>query len=964
MTILKINETYENFKLVNIEDVKEINSKVHTFEHIKTGTKLIFLENDDNNKTFSITFRTPPYDSTGLPHILEHSVLCGSEKYPIKDPFAQLVKGSIQSFLNAFTFPDKTMYPFSTTNEEEYHKLMNVYLDAVFYPNIHNKEEIFLQEGWRYELTDKSEPLKYSGVVYGEMKGAYSTPERIIESFSQNELLPETCYGVDSGGDPKDLTSLKYEDFLTFHKKYYHPSNSYIYLYGNLNILNTLKSIDENYLSGFSHLEIDSRIQLQKPFSQLKESTKYYQINKEEDEGEKSMFSLSYVIGKAIETELMLGFQILSSILLKFESSPLKKALIKAGFAQDIYGGFQEDLIYQPIFNIIAKNCDSKNKELFKTIIFNTLNDILDTGLDKDLITAAINKREFLLKDGKFLDDDHLNKGIQYSIKVMDSWLYDFTPTSHLKYFEMLKNIKNNISNKYFENLIEKYLLNNTHCVLVELKPDKNLDFEEIETKKLEEIKNSLSKEELEEIIQKTLKVQDFQNTPSSNEDLDKIKIIGTEKIDKLPQKINYEIKKENSTTWLTYKIKNNSINYYDFCFDTSFIKQDKIQYLTLVSQLLPFIKTKNYEYNDFANLTNTYLGSLQYDVRALENKKGELQPKFILATKLLDSNQGKLYEILNEIFSNVEFEFEKVKEILIKIKSRMQSSIISQGHRYSLKRLSSKVSTMSHYDELTTGISYYEFVSDLLANFENNKEEIIKNIVEIYTNIFNENNLIINVVGDNLELEKITFKTKKLTSKEYTFNLNEISEAFSTSSQVNYVGKGYDYKKLGFNYSGSLLVLQNYLRYTYLWENVRVKNGAYGALARLNEFGSFYLVSYRDPNIKKTLEVYDKLANHLKNINLDEKELRRQIIGVIAELDSPREIDDLILDTLFDYVCEITYEDKIKERTQILNTTLKDLRSYSNLVELTMKKNLCSCVGSDSSIEKNKSYFNIVKNI
>lgn len=955
---LKINQDYEGFKLLKIQEVREIASIAYHFEHKKTKAKLLFLKNDDNEKTFTISFRTPPYDSTGIAHILEHSVLCGSQKYPIKDSFATLAKSTINSFINAFTFPDKTMYPFSTTNISEFHKLMDVYLDAVFFPNIYKHKEIFLQEGWRFEF-DENNKLKYNGVVYGEMKGAFSSPNRILQSHLQRTLFPDNCYGVESGGYPEDIVNLNYEDFLDFHKKYYHPSNCMIYVYGNCNIEEELKIINENYLSKFDYLKVYSKISEQKGFKNPVEKTIQYPIVEGENL-DKYLFGLGIVLGKAVDSQLMLGLDLLGSILMDYESSPLKKELIEAQLGEDVFGGFYEDFIYQPFFSIIVENTNLDKKEKFEKLVFDILTKLKNEGIDKNLIIGAINKKEFSLKEGNFYDKD-FPKGLQISIKVMDSWLYDAEPLNHIEYQKNLDFIKKNIENNYFENLIDKYFLNNNHRALLILEPNSDLNPQKIIEEKLVKIQENLSKEQINEIKLQTKKVKIFQEKEEKKEDSEKIEVLEIDKIDKNIEKIEFIKKEFENIEILQYQVNTNGIDYFNFYFDLSHIPQDKIAYLNLITDLLEEAKTINYDYNDFSNLINTYLGDLNISILVFEDKDNRLIPKLELSTKILEENIDKLILILNEIFNNVIFDEKKLNEVLKKLKTRLESSILQSGHNYVINRIESYYSKLGKYNEILQGIEFYQFIKKLNNEFLENNEKIIEEIIQIYKMIFNSDNLIINVASKDFNLNilsKLKLKNEVYKIQKYDFKLEKLNEAFMTSAQINYVGKGYNFKKLGYEYSGSLLVLKNILRYNYLWDNLRVKGGAYGAIAKISQNGSFQLVSYRDPNISKSLNIYDSLPQFLENLNIDEIELRRFIIGTISDLDKPLQIEEKSKKIIYDYLRKISYENRQKERDEIINTTILDIKKLSNLTKDVLEKNYICVVGNETNIKKDGENF------
>jgi Zn-dependent M16 (insulinase) family peptidase len=454
-----IGDMYHGFRLLDERDVKETNSIVRLFLHEKSGARLFYMENEDDNKVFSITFRTPPKNSTGLTHILEHSVLCGSRKFPTKEPFVELVKGSLNTFLNAFTFGDKTMYPVASRNDKDFENLMDVYLDSVFYPNIYKHPEIMRQEGWHFELENTEDELKYKGVVYNEMKGALSSPESVLSRKLEETLYPDTPYSYESGGDPEVIPELTQEEFIAFHKKYYHPSNSYLFLYGKMDAVSRLKFIDEEYLRDFEAISVDSAIPAQKAFGSMQSYEEEYPISAQEDEKDKTYLSLNYAVGLSTDPELYLAMEILEHILLSTPASPLKKALLEANLGKDVFGKYDNSIL-QPAFSIIVKNSNAERKEEFIKVVLDTLKKLVREGLDSQLAEAAVNLKEFQQREADF---EGYPKGLIYNIKIMDSWLYDKDPVMHLTYEQVFKKIRGSLKERYFENLIEKYILNNSH---------------------------------------------------------------------------------------------------------------------------------------------------------------------------------------------------------------------------------------------------------------------------------------------------------------------------------------------------------------------------------------------------------------------------------------------------------------------------------------------------------------------
>ncbi|WP_087677888.1 insulinase family protein [Garciella nitratireducens] len=966
---LKVGENYYGFKLISQKEIKEVNGVGRLFIHEKSGAQLYHIENKDDNKVFSISFRTPPEDSTGVSHILEHSVLCGSRKFPIKEPFVELAKGSLNTFLNAMTFPDKTMYPIASQNEKDFLNLMDVYLDAVFYPNIYENPYILKQEGWHYEIEDVNEEIRYKGVVYNEMKGAFSSPDSVLARKTQEVLFPDSPYGMESGGDPEYIPDLSQEQFLAFHKKYYHPANSYLYIYGNGNILEYLKFIDKEYLSNFEKKEVDSEIPVQKSFDKPKEVAIEYPISRGEKEKDKTFLSLNFVIGKSTNVETYLAFDILIYLLLQTSSAPLKRALIDADLGKDVTGFF-ENSILQPIFSIIVKNSNPEKKEKFQTVVFETLEKLVKEGIDKKLIEAAINRYEFNLREA---DYGSYPKGLMYAIQMMDSWLYDADPVVHLEYEETLKKVKKALTTNYFENMIEKYLLNNNHCALILLKPKKGLaeEREKATREKLAKFKESLSKEEIKKLVQETMALRKRQMTPDSPEQLNTIPLLNIEDINPNVEKLPLEEKKEEDTDILFHPLFTNGIAYVNLYFDTNIIPQKLIPYISLLSQLLGKLSTEKYNYEDLSNEINANTGGIQFSTEAFEENGSDEQyyPKFIIKSKALVDKLPKLHSLIAEIMLHTKFSEEKrLKQIIQESKSKIERIMQNSGHLVVVRRLYSYFSPTGHYLELLNGIEYYKFLVDLEENFDNKKLEIKENLMKVSQLIFNKNQLLISITAEEKDYNKFIQKLPTLiqqlniqnnNSVEYRFDFKAKNEGLMTSSEVQYVGKGYNFKKLGHSYTGSLQVLKTILSYDHLWNRIRVQGGAYGAFFNAGRDGNIYFVSYRDPNLIETLKAYDATSKYLKNFDVDEREMRKYIIGTISGLDTPLTPAAKGELATSRYIRHIKYEDIQRERREVLNATKEDIRNTSYLIKDVLDQNYFCIMGNEDKIMSHKEIFN-----
>lgn len=959
----EMDKKYYGFKLIEEKTVKEINSTSRIFYHEKSGTRLLHLENEDDNKVFSINFRTPPASDNGLPHIMEHSVLAGSRKYPVRDPFAELLKGSLNTFLNAGTYPDKTLYYFASKNEKDFMNLMNVYMDAVLYPNIYIKPETLMQEGWHYELFDKDGELTYNGIVYNEMKGAMSSPDDLLYSKSLASLFPDTAYRFESGGIPEEIPSLTYDEFLDFHRRYYHPSNSYIFIYGNGNILNQLEFLDKEYLDNFECINIDSHISLQKPFDELKEIVVEYPIGMDEEEEDKASFSLNFAAGTATDPVLSLSFEILQNILLDTPASPLKNALIQADLGSDAFGDYI-DYTLQPVFRIILKDSDADRKAEFKAIVFNTLKDLVNTGIDKKLIEASINSKEFNMREA---DYGTIPKGIMYCEKVLNSWIYDSDPTLHLEYDAALAKIREFLNIDYFEKLIEKYLLNNTHCSLVVLRPSNGLSERRSEetAQRLKAYKATLSEGEIQNLIDETLRLKELQDTPDSEDALRTIPLLSKEDISNTAEVLPLIEKEELGVKLLYHPVFTSKIAYINLYFDTKGVKEELIPYITLLCSILGEAGTNQRDYSDLSKEIHINTGGITFETDAYDsiNDNNQFNPKLIVKSKALTSNVPILVKLIEEIINSTDLaDKRRLGELISQTKSRMEMILLDNGHLISALRLSSYFSPSGRYRELTNGISFYKFVDDLDRNFDTKSGDIIVKLQKVCEAIFNKNNLMISVTVSEEDYNAVTrelsplivsLPTNRVSLSEYDFNFAPDNEGLLTSSEVQYVAKGFSFTKLGYSYHGSLRVLNTIISLNYLWEKVRIQGGAYGGFARIDRSGNMVFLSYRDPNLSETLEVYDNIPEYVRNFKASDRELTKFIIGTISQLDTPLTPALKGEVSTINYIRGLTQEDIQRERDEILNTKESDINALYDLVLAVISQNHHCALGNEDKIKE-----------
>lgn len=963
----------KEYELLEERFVEDIKSKGYYFRHKKSGARIAILSNDDENKVFSIAFRTPPQDSTGLPHILEHSVLCGSKKYPAKDPFVELVKGSLNTFLNAMTYPDKTIYPVASCNDKDFQNLMNVYMDAVFYPNIYKYEEIFRQEGWHYELDDKDSKIKINGVVYNEMKGAFSSPEGVLEREIMNTLYPDTEYSFESGGDPKVIPELSYETFIDFHGKYYHPANSYIYLYGNMDVAEKLKWLDEEYLSSFDKIDVDSQLKLQKPFDKIKDLHRYYPISEEEKTENNTYLAYTKSVGESIDKKLSVSFSVLDYALLSAPGAPLRKELLKAGVGKDIMGYYEED-IRQPYFTVISKNADVSKKEEFIKIIEDTLRDIVKNKLNVKSVEAAINSMEFKFREADF---GHYPKGLMYGIQMFSSWLYKdeepFTMLEPLAVYEELKKLN---GTGYFEQLIEKYLLNNTHGTCIVLEPKKGLNAKEdaLLAKKLEEYKNSLSEEEIEKLIEDTKHLKQYQEEPSKVEDLEKIPLLKVSDIKKEAEPIINEEKTINNTKVLLHDIETNGIAYVKFCFGCNNLDKEEIRYAALLKYILSYMDTQEHTYDDLSNEINRNCGGIGFSVKLYTDLSKNERIMFNCSAKGLYSQMEFVFNTIDEIIHKTDMsDDQRLYEIIAEIESKLQMQIQSSGHAVASTRALAYFSNSAAFSDYTDGIGFYKFVKEIEENFDDKKEAVREKLAEVTGKIFNRNALIIDCTSteegySSIEKEIESF-IDKLSDKTYElktadFVLGRRNEGFKMASQVQYVARVGNFINNNLDYTGSLHVLRNVLQYEYLWNQVRVLGGAYGCMNLFRRLGDSYFVSYRDPNLSRTNEVFENAAEFIKNADFDERTMTKFIIGAISGMDTPLTPYTRGLRSFSAYMQGLTHEMLQKERDELLATTLEDINNMSKYIEAFINDDYICVLGNEDEIEKNKDMFKNIESV
>jgi len=968
-------EDLSAYQVLEKREIGDLNSVSYLLKHKKSGARVALISNDDENKVFYIGFRTTPADSTGVAHILEHSVLCGSQEFPIKDPFVELVKGSLNTFLNAMTYPDKTVYPVASCNDKDFQNLIHVYLDAVFYPNIYKNEKIFRQEGWHYEMDSVEDELTINGVVYNEMKGAFSSADDVMMREMMNSLYPDTTYGFESGGDPDCIPELTYEEFLNFHSRYYHPSNSYIYLYGNMDMGEKLQFIDEKYLSHFEEITVDSRIQTQKPFEQVNRVVKEYPISDNEKEEETAYLSLNMAVGDSLDKELYIGFQIIDYALCTAPGAPLKQALLDKNIGKDVYSAYDNG-IKQPSFSIVAKDTAMEKEEEFLNTINDVLADICEKGFDRKALLAGINYYEFKYREADF---GSAPKGLMYGLQILDSWLYDDAkPFVHIEANETFKKLREKVETGYFEELVKKYLLDNTHKSIVILKPRKGLTEERDNALKaqLSEKKASLSTEEIEKIVADTIALREYQESEDSKEDLEKIPLLSREDIGRDARRIIYEERKFGDIPVLFHSIFTNGIGYLRMIFKVQDIPGELFPYIGILKGCLGLLNTENYKYGDLFNEVNIMTGGMAAVNNAYANVDdlNQYQLTMEIKTKVLYENIGKAIELMQEILMTSDFaDTKRLYEIIAEGKSRMQGQMMSAGHNVAVNRALSYGSVSGQVSELISGIPFYRFSAELTETFDAKKEELVNALKALAKMIFRKENLMVDFIGTEEGLEKVEAATADFAAGLYdcpvekgalNIEVSRKNEAFMTSGQVQYVCRAGNFRRTGLPYTGALRMLKVMMGYDYLWNNIRVKGGAYGCMCNFGKSGESYFVSYRDPNLQKTIDVYEKAADTIAAFDADERTLTQYLIGAISDLDIPMNPSAAGLFSLSAYMTGLTQEMLQKERDELIAATAEDIRGLAEYIRAFMSEEFLCVVGNAEKIKEVKEIFGKVENL
>lgn len=970
---LTINAIYHGFKVLKAKYVEEVHSHAYIMEHVQSGARLFYLANDDDNKVFSISFRTPPADDTGVAHILEHSSLCGSRKYHLKEPFVDLVKGSLNTFLNAMTYPDKTVYPVASRNDKDFHNLMDVYLDAVFYPLLYENKYTMRQEGWHYNIESLDGDLSYNGVVYNEMKGVYSSPDAYLENEAMKALFPDNCYRFESGGYPDAIPQLTQEKFEQFHKTYYSPENSYIYLYGDMDIDATLAYLNDDYLCHFTKTgKVNSAINEQASLERTAEIEDTYPVDAGEDCTAKTYHELSIVTGKATDLQTTMALRLLEGVLLECEAAPLRRALLNAGVGQNISGSFTNSLL-QPVFAIRVSGSEKDLRDKFISTIYKTLQDLTINGVDKKLLEAALNNAEFKMREADF---GAYPKGLITGLGVMDSWIYGANPIDCVSYNKYLANLRAGLKTNYYESLIENYLLDNTHKVIVTLvpQPGKEEAQQAAATQKMQELKDSMTKEELERYIYECAELHRLQATPDSEEARASIPILKRSDIRQKVEVIAKEEEKIGESTLLYIPTNANKIAYINYYSDITDIPAEQLPLCYLLTDIMGKFNTERYTYEELATNSIMYTGGIAFNVRAISAAEDADSYHIYFSTKAkcLQDKLPQTLDILEAVALESKLDdLNRFQELVAEVKTDWDNNFFNRGQTVAITRLYSYCASAPRVNEQDE-FSYYQFLKNLVDNFAVQAPQVLSALQKLLQRFYQKSKFMLTYSCDaedraDVRAQALAFIDKlpeaRVTEIPDVPLVTSINEGITTAGKVQYVAAGGSFKKYGHKYVGAMAVLETILRYEYLWTKIRIQGGAYGATARFELNGLGVFASYRDPQLEKSLQAYKELASWLKTVEFPERELNKYVIGTISGMDVPLTNTMRLDKAAVQYLKQLPDALRQRIRSEVLNVTNEDLQKLGQVVEDMLSDGLICVVGGKQPIEANEALFNKIIN-
>ena len=955
------------FELIQQRQIEELKTEALLYRHRKTGAQILSMIADDENKVFGITFRTPPFDSTGVAHILEHSVLCGSRKYPVKEPFVELLKGSLQTFLNAFTYPDKTCYPVASQNLQDFYNLMDVYLDAVFYPRI--TPAIFQQEGWHFELETMDAEMAYKGVVYNEMKGAYSSPDNVLSEYSLQSLFPDNSYGLDSGGDPKVIPELTYEQFHAFHQRYYHPSNARIFFYGDDDPMERLNRL-ESVLQAFEPISVDSKVKLQAPFDKPKEMVRPFMVGEGDGSEAKGMITVNWLLDETTRVDANFSLRVLEYILLGMPASPLRKALIDSGLGEDVTGGGLETELRQMCFSTGLKGIETKNAGKIENLILETLKSLSLSGIDPHTVEAALNTIEFRLREN---NTGSFPRGLSLMLRSLTTWLYEGDPLGLLAFEGPLERLKGELAadSDYFEQLIDRAFLSNPHRTTLVLEPDSDLGKREAEAERerLEKARARMDEKALKAVRENTVLLKRLQEEPDSPEALATIPVLKREDLEPRNKLIPLAEMEEMGIPILYHDLFTNGIVYLDLGLNIQHLPAEYVPYVPLLGRAFVEMGT---EKEDFVTLTQRisrktggiHPSPFASDVQGAEESAAWL---FLRGKAMLHQAEA-MARIFEEVLLTVQLDNrERFRQMVMEEKARVEQKLIPAGHQMVNQRLRSHFSRSHWASEQMGGISYLFFIRQLARDVEEKWPKVLADLKNVHDILVNRKTAMANVTVDSAgwkrfepqlrrllaALPDAPVSTSSISKGGWPGHSEPLFEGLTIPSQVNYVGKGADLGVLGYEFHGSALAITRYVRNAWLWDRVRVQGGAYGAFCLLDRISNVLtFVSYRDPNLTRTLEVFDQSAQFLEKETLSEEELTKSIIGAIGDLDGYMLPDTRGYVSMIRYLTKDTESMRQQMREELLGTTPSDFKAMGEVLKRVATEGVVKILGSVAAMD------------
>ncbi len=958
-------KSYSGFILKKSLTIDEIKSKVFLFEHNRLGCPLLAIKNDDQNKTFAAAFNTIPTDSTGVAHILEHSVLMGSKKYPVKDVFGEINKGGLMTFLNAMTGSDITYYPFATRNLKEYFNLMDIYCDVVFNPLL--EQTTFEQEGWHYHQETPDMPLQFQGVVFNEMKGAFSDPIRSIFHHIFGGLMPGSTYAHESGGDPKNIPDLSYERFCDFHRRHYHPSNGIFFVYGNAPLADELAYLQNRFLIHFKEREQRRRIEPGRLITTPVFITDTYAVEQTNTE-EKTFLAVGTSVSDVLDRERNTAFQIIANILYNSDASPLKNAIISSGLCKDFGGLYLFSSSFQTFMVTYLVGSEASHRDDFLNLYTSTLTTMAENGLDYDLVLSELNKHEFGVRE----EASKAQRGLDLIGKAMVAFKYDTDPFTNLENEELIHTIRQKALNtRYFEDLIHRYLLDNQATVVVTLVPDAQKLLEGIkeEKQRLQDYSSTLSLSEREALITRTKELKRLQQTPNAPETL---ALLPQLTLSDLSTDIDFHAVQPAemfNRQVLISELDTNHISYLDIGFDFSCLPERFLPWLDLFGTVVSEIGTDKMDYIRFAKEVATFTGGFSHSLitYGIRNAPDRIRPVLWLHLKCLPEYLERTLHLMAEVFSEISFtDRTRIREIVAREFAWDEHSAQSEGYNLPMMRVFSHLSTAGRYNELFSGVSSYQSVKELAKKYDTMEASFLNCLQEMASLLFNRNNLIIAVAGEAQEITKFSdiggcivdaLADKPVTKQEISPIDIPDHEAFITSSEVVFVAQGGTLLTGGCGYNGHFEVLKTYLSRDYLWNTVRQMGGAYGCFIQFSHItGNLAIVSYRDPQVRKTYQAYDGIPEIIAKLDLPKKVLEQIIIGTYGNFDPHQSPAAKAATARNEYLSGIDIDYKRQRLMEIVSTTIADLRVFSSA--FAHMKGYRAAIGNRTKIENDKDLF------